>query len=60
MWANTLTGMGGTVTPMDEPTVIDGRPCRQLHQVTRATSGRVDERMTTACQDNGVLNIEGE
>lgn len=59
MWANTLTGMGGTVTPMGEPTVIDGRPCRQLQEVTRATTGRVDDRTRTACQGlGGVLTVE--
>lgn len=59
MWVNVLTGMGGTVTPMDEPTVIDGRPCRQLQEVTRATTGRVDDRTRTACKGaGGVLSVE--
>lgn len=57
-WINVTTGMGGTVTPVDDTRVVDGKTCRQLRQVTRATTGRVDDRTTTACLDNGVLSVE--
>lgn len=56
MWANALTGRGGTVTPTSEPREIDGRTCRQFHQITRSVGSETDEIDTTACRDAaGVL-----
>lgn len=59
VWVNPGSGLGGTITPTDEPRVIDGRACRQFHHVTRSTDGRTDERTTTAClTTSGVLSVD--
>ncbi|UEM08240.1 hypothetical protein JL101_036475 (plasmid) [Skermanella rosea] len=61
MWMNVLTGLGGTVTPLNKAHRDQGRTCRRFRQLVRSTDGRLDDREMTACRGpSGVLAFEQE